>query len=219
MSEIRRDDEVRALLERTRRGESGASDELYRFVEAELRRIASGMMREQKNGHTLQTTALVNEAWAKLFRKGRSPSCEDQNHFLGVASRVMRSIIIDHARKKGRKKRTCEGQRVPLDTLVEVYEEQAGVDLLILDELLHRLEAFDPVMARAVDLRYWGGLKSAEVAEALGVSLRTFERRWRMIKAWVYSELGIPSENAAVAEDDENLADCGRTTEPKVVEK
>jgi RNA polymerase sigma factor (TIGR02999 family) len=152
----------------------------------ELHRLAEQLMRGQPNG-TLQPTALVNEAYLKLhdsevFKNG------NRTHFLATAGRAMRHILVDHARAKARIKRQAPGERVPLDAITVLFEERA-VDLLALDEALEELEAFDPEMARAVELSFFGGLSLEATAEVLGIPMRTFERSWQAIRQWLRKRL------------------------------
>ena len=153
-------------------------DSLYR----ELHRRAEHLMRGQPKNHTLQATALVNEVFLKLH--GVDPSTEDRSHYLAVASRAMRQVLVDHARAKGRQKRNPNGEKLPLDDVMVSYEERAH-DLVALDEAVARLGEFDETMARAVELRFFGGLSVAEAADRLGISLSTAEADWRTARAWL----------------------------------
>ena len=145
-------------------------------------------MREQRKDHTLQATALVNEAYLRLH-DGRELAATDRIGFLALASTAMRCVLVDHARSRGRDKRQPPGERVPLDALLVAYEDRA-VDMLALDEGLERMDAFDPEMARAVEMRFFGGLSAEETAGFLGIPLRTFERRWQAARAWLRAEIG-----------------------------
>lgn len=157
------------------------------LVHDELHRIARAHMRGQNDGHTLQATALVNEAWLRL-RLPEGPALEGREHFLSVASRAMRSALIDHARRRKANKRGGECRRIPLDAIVEHHEEQ-NVDLLALDDALQRLSELDERQARIVELHTFGGLTMQEAADALGISLATAERAMRAARAWLRSEL------------------------------
>ena len=145
-------------------------------------------MRERRKDHTLQATALVHEAYLRLH-EGRELAASDRVGFLALASTAMRCALVDHARAHGSEKRQPPDERVPLDALLVAYEDRA-VDMLALDEALERLDGFDPEMARAVEMRFFGGLSAEETAEFLGIPLRTFERRWKAARAWLRAEIG-----------------------------
>jgi len=181
------DGDVTQILERVNRGESGACDELLRRIFDELRAVAQKHMRGQRREHTLQPTALVHEAYLRLFR-GAEPAFQDRNHFLRLASRAMRCVLVDHAREKNRLKRSAPGERLPLDGLSELFEERAG-NLSALDGALDRLAKIDARAVEVVELRFFGGRSEGEVAEILGVSLRTVERDWNAARAWLRKEL------------------------------
>jgi RNA polymerase sigma factor (TIGR02999 family) len=157
-------------------------------VRAELRGVAGGLMREQPAGHTLQPTALVHEAWLRLLGGGAS-HYQSRAHFLGVAARAMRSILVDHVRKKRAEKRGGGRAAEPLDEAVAAIES-ASTDLLDLDLALDELEADDPELARLVELRFFAGLSHDEVAAVQGVSLSTIERSWRLARARLHKRLG-----------------------------
>lgn len=174
---------------------SGAdSDELERrqallvSLYADLHQRAHRMMRGQRPGHTLQTTALVNEACLRILHCERL-DISHRDQVLALGARAMRSVLVDHARSLGRRKRRPPGQRVPLDEMLASFEGE-GLDVLDLDEALERLAEFDPDMARAVELRFFAGLPVDETARLLGMSRRTFERAWTAARAWLRAELG-----------------------------
>jgi RNA polymerase sigma factor (TIGR02999 family) len=164
--------------------QDGRLAELY----ADLRQRAGRYMRRQPRDQTLQTTALVHEACLKIFGRERLES-PDRSHLLALASSAMRSVLVDHARARGRAKRLPLGERLPIDEIAAAYEDR-GEDLIALDEALTRLAAFDPLMSRAVDLHFFGGLSLEDTAEAVGLSLRTLERRWALTRAWLKVEIG-----------------------------
>lgn len=177
---------VTRLLIEWRGGRQGALDELMPLVQAELRRIASGYMRWENSGHTLQPTALVNEAYIKLI--GTAVDWRDRVHFRAVAARMMRQVLVDHARAKQREKR---GGAI---TLMTLNEEAAGqrdpdVDVVDLDHALRKLAKVDERKSRAVELHYFGGLTYDELAEALEISAATVDRELRLAKAWLHREL------------------------------
>ncbi len=178
-------DNLTGLLIEWRDGDLTALDKLTPLVYDELRRIAHRYVRRERNGHTLQTTALVNEAYLRL---ARSNNIEWQNraHFFAVTAQVMRNILIDHARRRLYAKRGGEKQQVPIDEITVVISEQRAYELVVLDEALSDLAKLDLRKARVVELRYFGGLSLEETAEALEVSLMTVRRDWRAAKAWLY---------------------------------
>lgn len=178
------------LLRRLRGGDTSAAEELLSLVHAELHELARRAMGGQHPGHTLQPTALLNEAWIRLTE---SPGdYEGRSHFLGVASRAMRTILVDHARRRRAAKRSG-GERVPLDSLVEPYEDRA-LDLLGLDEALRDLGEVDPELVQLVELRFFGGLTHEEIAGARGCSVRTVERAWSTARSWLRQRLGSEVE-------------------------
>jgi RNA polymerase sigma-70 factor, ECF subfamily len=178
-------DEVTALLHSWRDGDAAALDELIPLVYDELHGIARRHLRGERAGHTLQTTALVHEACLRLM--GPSPvDWQGRVHFYAVAARVMRRLLVDHARSRRGPRRGGEGPRLPLDGAAA---PERGQDLVELDDALERLAALDPRKSRIVELRYFGGLSVDETAEVLGVSAITIKREWPRIKAWLYREL------------------------------
>ncbi len=175
------------LFARCRQGDSVASEKLLALMYSELHALASGYMRGQPAGHTLQPTALVNEAYLKLSRR---PPGEWQGraHFMGMAARAMRSVLIDHARARAVRSHTSIDEPSALDQIVISYEGRS-FDLIALDVALTELALFDPMMAKAVELRFFGGLTVDEVAEVLRISKRTLEREWQATRAWLYKEV------------------------------
>jgi RNA polymerase sigma factor (TIGR02999 family) len=162
-------------------------NELFPLVYAELRRIAAREMRRERPGRTLQTTALVHEAYLRLL-KDASLSFESRAHFLGIAARAMREILIEHARGRGARKRGGGAVRLTLDEL-SAPVAAPSVDVLALDEALQRLARLDERHARVVELRYFGGLSVEETAAALDLSPATVKRAWTLARAWLYREL------------------------------
>ena len=169
---------------------SVAAEELFPLVYDELRRLARSFMAREQSGHTLQPTALVHEAYLKLVDQTRT-SFRGRTHFLAIGAQVMRRLLIDHARKRGAAKRGLGWRRVTLGPGGETPGAEAlGVDdLLSLDAALDRLADLDERQARIVTLRFFGGLSVEEVAEAVGVSVRTVESDWRHARAWLRVEL------------------------------
>ena len=162
-------------------------DELVQIVYDELRHLAAAYLRRERPGQTLQTTALVHEAYLRLAQS--RPVWTDRNHFVAIAGRAMRQILVDRARARGTRKRWGGLNRVNLsETLVATTAEDAMLPAL--DEALRRLEQIDPEQVRMVELRYFVGLSNKETAETLGVSLATCKRRWALARAWLFRELG-----------------------------
>ena len=168
-------------------GNQAVYDELFPLVYAELRRIAAREMRREKPGRTLQTTALVHEAYLRLL-KDASLSFENRAHFLGIAARAMREILIEHARARSARKRGGGAVRLTLDDFVAPVPSPS-VDVLALDEALQRLARIDERHARVVELRYFGGLSVEETAAALELSPATVKRAWTLARAWLFREL------------------------------
>ena len=178
---------VAHLLDQAGKGDSAALSRLLDVVYAELRSIASAQMRGERPDHTLQPTALVHEAYVRLLGSG-SRSFEDRAHFVNAASRVMRRVLIDHARARSAAKRG-NNLRVTLDEGIAGGPEPA-IDVLSLDDALNRLAAAEPRWAQVVELRFFGGLEVTEVAALLGISAATVKRDWQFARAWLARELG-----------------------------
>lgn len=180
--------EITRLLADWGRGDESALERLTPLVYAELRRIAAGQLRREDAGHTLQPTALVNEAFVRLCGGGPS-SWQDRGHFYAVCAQVMRHILTDHARAQLRAKRGGGAVHVPLDDAAATLVQEPAVDHAALDDALRALEAVDPRKGRIVELRYFAGLGIEETAAALNISAMTVRREWTRAKAWLYREL------------------------------
>jgi RNA polymerase sigma factor (TIGR02999 family) len=178
---------ITALIARARGGQPGALDELVPLVYAELRRIAGRYMRRERPGQSLQATALVHEAYIRLL-KDEDLSFENRAHFLGIAARSMRQILVEHARARDADKRGGERRRITLDEGIAAGQP-ADVDLMALDQALERLAAQNADHARIVELRFFGGLTNEETAAAIGVSPATVKRAWVVARAWLFREL------------------------------
>ena len=174
------------LLERINGGDAAAVDELFPIVYDELRGLAGRLMANERGPHTLQATALMHEAWLRL--NGGDTRYENKRHFMRVAARAMRRVLVDHARKRNATKRGGELSRVPLDDALALYDENP-IDLLALDEALGRLEERDESLARIVDLRFFAGLTLEEVGEVLHLSVRQVHRGWTFARGWLRREL------------------------------
>ncbi|HEX6884375.1 MAG TPA: sigma-70 family RNA polymerase sigma factor [Planctomycetota bacterium] len=180
--------QVTQLLQRLSAGDAQAAHDLLPLVYAELRALAAGLLRDEAARHTLQPTALVHEAYLRLAGAEVSPDWEGHRHFLGVAAKAMRSVLIDHARRKRAEKRGGAAERLPLEGIVAAFEERVP-DLFALDEALVRLEALDAELAQLVELRFFAGLTLEETARALGTSVPTVVRTWHVARLWLQREL------------------------------
>ena len=178
--------DVTRLLHRVREGDQAALDELMPLVYSELRRIAQAFMRRQHPAHTLQPTALVNEAFIKLFEDAQ-PQIADRPHFLALMSRVMRQVLIDHARAAAAGKRGGGEARVPWDTNIEIRSERATEQLQVLDlhQALEALEREDAALGAVVEMHYFGGMTAEEVAVAVGRSVHVVRHDLRFARAWL----------------------------------
>ena len=183
-------DDITALLQRWKAGDREALERLAPRVYAELRRIAARSLASERRDHTLQSTALVHEAFLKLVDQ-RSVDWQSRAHFFGLAAQLMRRILVDHARRVGRVKRGGDTPTVSLEAAGEVADAAGSpsADVFLLDAALRKLEAFDPTQGRIVELRFFGGLTIEETAGLLGVSAMTIKRDWAVARAWLYREL------------------------------
>ena len=179
--------EITGLLLDWGKGDRSALDELVPLVYKELRRMAHKYMRREREGNTLQSSALVNEAYIRLVDVNRI-QWQDRAHFFAIAAQIMRQILVDRARSRHRDKRGGAAQRVPLDE-AEVLAADRSPDVVALDQALTDLYAIAPRRGQIVELRYFGGLNIAETAEVLGVSSPTVQREWRSAKAWLLRAL------------------------------
>jgi RNA polymerase sigma factor (TIGR02999 family) len=179
--------EVTQLLGEWSGGDEGALEKLIPLVQPELHRLAHYYMSRERAGHTLQTTALLNEAYLQLTDKTQLP-WQNRTHFMAVAAQLMRRIMVDHARARHALKRGAGAIRVTLDETALVTEQRAE-ELLALDEALEKLAAFDRRRCEIVEMRYFGGLNVEEIADVLKVHPNTVMRDWRAAKAWLYAEL------------------------------
>ncbi len=179
--------QITALLALVRGGDQQAAGQLLELVYPELRRLAQHYMGRERPAHTLQATALVHEAYLRIF--GSEPiEWQDRAHFFAVAARNMRQILVDHARSREAERHGGGRVQVSLDAATEVALGP-DYDLIALDEALARLEALDPRASRVVELRFFGGLTETEAAEVLGISLATLKRDWEFARAWLFGQL------------------------------
>jgi len=179
---------VTRLLQAWGQGEDAALEELLPLVQQELRRLARRYMFGERPGHTLQATALVNEAYLRLVNS-RQVNWQNRAHFFAISAQLMRRILVDYARARGYQKR---GGGVPKVTLDEAWmgPQEKGHDLVALDDALNTLAGVDPRKSKVIELRYFGGLNVEETAEVLKVSPDTVMRDWRLAKAWLAREMG-----------------------------
>jgi RNA polymerase sigma-70 factor (ECF subfamily) len=169
-------------------GKHEVLDDLLPVVYDELHRQAARFLRKERPGHTLQTTALIHEAYLKLIDQ-RNVNWESRTHFFAIAAQAMRRILVDYARAAQRGKRGGNNIKLPLDEAMTVASDEKSVDLIALDEALDRLAKQDERQARVVELRYFSGLSLEETAEALHISRATVASDWSMAKVWLYREI------------------------------
>lgn len=187
------DSEITLLLDRVNRGDEEALEDLIRSLYGELRRVSAGIMRRESPGHTLQPTALVNEAFIRLVQG--DTEWENRAHFFGAAARAMRRILVDHARAKSALKRGGEANRITFDDLA-VASEDRGADVLALDEALRALEQENPRLSKVVELRYFAGCSIDETAQLLDISPATVKRDWLYARAWLFARMGQDEDPA-----------------------
>jgi RNA polymerase sigma-70 factor (ECF subfamily) len=188
------DAQITELLRRVSSGDSSASDELVPVIYTELHRIARQHLRRERKDHTLQPTALVNEVYLKMF-EGSNPQFSDKAHFMALASRMMRSILVDYARARGTAKRGGHDQRIELDTGLAISAPNGAelVSLLDLDLAIEALARENPSPAQVIEMRYFGGMTAEETAEAVGRSIHIVRHELRFAHAWLRRRLGRAS--------------------------
>jgi RNA polymerase sigma factor (TIGR02999 family) len=180
-------DRVARLLHEVNAGDAQAFDMLVSLVYAELRRMAGALMRQQRDGHTLQPTALVNEAYLRLVRG--EPRWESRAHFFGAAARAMRQVLVEHARRSSAQKRAGDAIRVTFREL-DVQAPEPNVDVLAIDEALTALAQVDERFSQVMELRYFAGCTLPEIGELTGRSLASVKRDWAYARAWLYDYMG-----------------------------
>jgi RNA polymerase sigma-70 factor (ECF subfamily) len=184
---------VTMLLQNWRGGDPSALDQVAEIVDRELRRLAASYLRRERPGHTLQPTALVNEAFLRLMGQRDRVDWESRSHFVAIAARHMRQILVDHARRHNAGKRGAGATVISLDD-APASTDPRSVDLLALDQALEKLAQVDPRKGRAMELKFFGGLEMAEIAAVLSLSVKTVEKDVRMagawLRAWLRAELG-----------------------------
>jgi RNA polymerase sigma factor (TIGR02999 family) len=187
--------QVSKLLENWRDGDEGAREALIPLVYDELRRLARRHLRRERPDHTLQSAALVNEAYLRLIRQ-EQPQWQNRAHFFGVAAQLMRHILVDHARNRAAAKRGAGAPRLTLDPEYALPQGR-DVDLVALDDALNQLAALDPQQSRVVELRFFGGLSIEETSIVLGISPATVKREWATARAWLRREMKNKSKDTA----------------------
>jgi len=187
--------EITQLLLAWSDGDKQAFDRLVPLVYDELRRLAQNYMRRERAGQTLQTTALIHEAYLRLIDADRM-QWRNRAHFFGIAARLMRQILVARARERGCQKRGGGAERVSLDEAM-VIDERLDEDLVALDEALGELSQFDARMAQVVEMRFFGGLTEEEIAAALDVSTKTVRRDWRLARSWLRRKLNLERTDEA----------------------
>jgi RNA polymerase sigma-70 factor, ECF subfamily len=183
--------DITVLLQRAGKGDKSSEGELLQLVYSELHRLASAYMRRERKDHTLQPSALVNEAYVKLIG-AKDISWQNRSHFYSTAAKVMRNILIDYARTRAAERRGGSPARMELREDLIVVEEQPD-RFLMLDEALNRLDAMDHRQAQVVELRFFGGLSVEEAAAVLNISEKTVKRDWAVARAWLEAELAGPN--------------------------
>ena len=180
-------DTVTQLLIGYGKGDRSALDQMLPLVYDELRRLASYYLNREREGHTLQTTALVHEAYLRLIDQ-QQVNWKNRSQFLGLAAEMMRRILVNHARERAAEKRGGDAKRVSL-SLIGESSDQPDVDLIALDQALNQLSELDSRKGRIVELKFFGGMTTEETAEVLGISTATVEREWNHARAWLYRAL------------------------------
>lgn len=175
------------LVEQVSQGDRAAAEQLLPLVYDELKRLAGSYMKREQPGHSLQPTALVHEAFLRLVDQDQV-SYQGQTHFFALSAQAMRRILVDHARARGRERRGGDRRRVAFDEET-IFSRSREEDILVIDDLLTRLAELDSRQAKIVELRFFGGLKVEDVAEALSLSKRTIEAEWTMARAWLRNQL------------------------------
>jgi RNA polymerase sigma-70 factor, ECF subfamily len=179
---------VTELLNNVKHGNRVSLDQLVPLIYTELRRIASGCLRRERSGHTLQPTALVHEAYIRLIDQSQ-PDYQSRAHFFGIAAQVMRQILVDHARSRNAAKRGGGIEKLPLDLDNLKISTERPEQLLALDDSMHALAEFDAQKARLVEMRFFGGLTAEESAEMMGIPVQAVRRELRVAQAWLKREL------------------------------
>lgn len=190
------------LLKAMHAGDRAAAEELLPLVYAELHRVANAYMRRERPDHTLQPTALINEAYVRLIQE--DIEWNSRAHFVGLAAHVMRRVLVDYARTRNAEQRGGKAQRVELKSQLAISPERLD-EVSLLNDALERLEKINPRQARVVELRYFGGLSVEQIAATLGIAARSVKRDWALARIWLYEELK-PLQSRANSEKRETAA-------------
>lgn len=201
-AQMAEDKSVTLLLQDLANGEKDALDRLIPLFYTELRKIADGYLRNERQGHTLQPTALVHELYGRILKQ-EQPDYQSRAHFLGVAAGVMRQILIDHARARGAAKRGGGQPKFSLDEAVDAAVERPS-QIIAVDDALRELERLDPRKARLVEMRFFGGLTAVESAEVLHLPAHTVRRELRLAQAWLQRELDRPGVSTELSSKTKN---------------
>ena len=180
--------EITAMLQAWSKGNPESADRLFPLIYDELKRQAHRFLRRERPGHTLQTTALINETYIKL-RQQRNFVWESRAHFFAICATMMRRILVDYAKTRHREKRGGVAEHIPIDGLAIAIENSSDVDIVALGEVLERLAKLDPQQASIVEMKFFSGFSVEEIADVLGISVSTVKRDWRAAKAWLRYEL------------------------------
>ena len=189
------DETIRHLLSEVDRGVQEANDRLYPLVYDELRRLAQSQLQHERPGHTLQATALANEAYLRLVDQ-KQMSARSRAHFLAIAAQAMRRILVDHARRRNSAKRGGDFHRVEMEDILNLPGASPSTSLIDLEAALEKLERDHPEKVRVVEMHFFVGLNHEEIAEVLQVSTRSIERYWQFARAWLFRELGDETSSA-----------------------
>lgn len=190
--------EITQLLFEVRKGNPSAESELAALVYRDLHQMAAHYMQAERAGHSLQPTMLVHDAYLRLVSE-EDLNWENRSHFFAMAARLMRRILIDHARTKRTAKRGAWQPNLPLDDVLLISDDKMD-EVLMVDEALTRMGDRDPLLARIVEMRFFGGLTEDEIGEVVGISPRTVKRHWRVAKAWLHAELSSSTDTGSVAD-------------------
>ncbi len=183
--------DITQLLGQVASGDAAAEAQLLDYAYDELRRLAGGMMRRERPDHTLQPTALVNEAALRMLGSEALASGRDRAYFFGAMATAMRRVLVDHARSKNASRRGGGAyERQPLNAVVESLERDAQIDLIALDDALKKLEQLSDRQAQVVALRFFGGMSVPQIADHLDIGVSTVEKDWRLARAWLHTQLG-----------------------------
>ena len=183
--------DVTEILERVKSGDQSAEAELFAVAFDELRNAASKLMKSERTDHTLQPSALINEAALRIIRANAIDAMPDRAYFFGAMVRAMRHVLIDHARSRSAQRRGSGQPVASLDQAIDVMQKESGVDLIALDDALKELATKRERTSQIVELRFFGGMSLPEVAQHLSVSLATVNREWRYARAWLYDQLQV----------------------------